>query len=278
MHGTRVPERIVVVVSPGDRTAERCERVPGVEVIRCRQRLSAGAARNLGVRVAGDCGLLLFVDADCRLDGDCLAALLDAVTVRGCTAAAAAVRCEGRAASARLRHLLEFKDAEGSGPAQPSWQVPSATLLCRKQGFAEAGGFPDLWPGEDLVFCRRLHSAGRIVRRVDDARTYHVHPEGWCLLLRHQYRLGRTSALARRLVDLHGSWLVRYRWLAPLLVLARAARGGVWVARFHPRDLVWLFGVLPAYLVALTVWTAGFAHGAREPFAAARFLPRTPCP
>jgi len=236
--------------------------------------LSAGAARNLGVRRAGDCGLLLFVDADCRLHVDCLPALLEAVTRQGSTAAAAVVGCEGRAATDRLRHLLEFKDADGSGPTRPSWQVPSATLLCRRAGFDLAGGFPDLWPGEDLVFCGRLHAVGRVVRRIDSARTYHLHPKGWGVLFRHQYRLGRTSALARRLVALPGSWLTRYRWVVPLLVGARAVRGVAWTARFRPRDLAWLSMMFPAYVAALTVWTAGFARGARDPLSGGPFLPR----
>ena len=94
------------------------------------------------------------------------------------------------------------------------------------------------------------------------------------MLFGHQYRLGRTSALARRLMDLHGSWLTRYRVLVPLLVVARAARGLIWLARFNRRELPWLLAVFPVYLLALSVWTAGFARGAREALADKDLLSR----
>ncbi len=227
--------------------------------------MSAGAARNLGAAEAArrGCDAVLFVDADCRIAPDCLERLAQALERSVAVAAAAAVVRDGNGTVARLRHALEFKDSDGSAPPGPVVFVPSATFICLGSAFERVGGFPDMWPGEDLVFCDALlRRFGRAaITRAPGAKSFHRHPHGWWNMAIHQYRLGRTSALARRRARIHGSRWARTPLVAPVLALGRIVRAVVWFARYKKDELVWLVAVLPAYAALVGIWAVGFAAG-----------------
>ena len=257
--------RVIVVTSAGDRTAEVARRRAGVEVVEAPSRLSAGAARNLGRSIAGPgADLLLFVDADCELECSGAAALAAELERRGAAAVAARVQRRGGGVVAWLRHALEFKEAEGRLRASPQWLPPSTTMLCRASALDRSGGFPDLWPGEDLVLAHRMRARGDAVVLSETVRTHHRHPDGFGEMLAHQRRLGRTAAVARALTGMHGDAFVRRRYLVPLLLPARLLRGLAWFARSSMRDLLAAVALLPLYVIALGAWTLGFSDGVRD--------------
>jgi len=260
--------RILVVTSADDPTAEvarRCVEVdPRIEVVAGPAALSAGAARNVGRDHAGDADFLLFIDADCSLDAGGVAALQRELCGRGLASISARVVCDGNGVVARARHLLEFKEAEGRHAAPPAWLPPSTTMLCRAEVFDRAGGFPDMWPGEDLVLMHRLQRLGCRVGLSARVRTHHRHPAGFAEMLAHQHRLGLTSAAARRMTSVSGAVFVRYRWLAPLLLPARLLRIAAWQLRSGFSGVVALTQLSPVLLLGLVWWTAGFVRGARD--------------
>jgi glycosyltransferase involved in cell wall biosynthesis len=257
------PDRIVVVASPADSTAAVSEHL-AVDTIRTPTRLSAGAARNRGRQAAPEADLLLFLDADCSLAPGALRKLRSSLDEKGLDVAGASVVPEPATGVAWVRHLLEFKDAEpGSEPPWPS-MVPSATILCRASAFDAVGGFPDMWPGEDMVFCSRMLRQGFRVRRVDDAVTVHHHPPGVQTMLRHQFALGQTSALARRIEPFDDSV---YAWpvaAAPLLFAGRTFRALRWLVRHHRRDIPRFIALSPLYFAGLAAWCSGFARESAE--------------
>jgi len=257
------PDRILVVASPEGATASIAARL-GAEVLRTPSRLSAGAARNRGRLQAPEADLLLFVDADCALTPGALRALKAGIFEHGLDAAGASVVPEPKAGVAWVRHLLEFKDAEpGCDPPWPS-MTPSATLLCRASVFDAVGGFPDMWPGEDLVFCARMLRSGFRVRRLDGAVTVHHHPPGIGVMLRHQFVLGRTSAQARRSEAIEGAAGATSPAWVPLLFAGRAVRAVRWLARYHATEIPRFVALSPLYLAGLATWCAGFGRGAAE--------------
>ena len=253
----------IVVASPADATADIAAAM-GARVVRTPERVGGGLARNLGRAHSGACDLVLFVDADCAPAPGAIAVLHDALRSEPLDAAGASVLADSDGPIPWVRHLLEFKDAEpGSDPSWPSF-VPSATLLCRTAAFDAVGGFPDLWPGEDLVLCSKLLRGGFRVRRVDAAVTFHRHPPGVATLMRHQYALGLSSAHARRLEPVGGEFFLRHRAALPLLFAGRAGRMLRWHLRHHPRALARSAACAPLYTAGLLAWCAGFAHGARD--------------
>lgn len=243
--------------------SDLAERAPRVDIVEAGRRLTAGRARDVGRELAGDAETLLFVDADCRLPAGAVALLAEALDDDGRAAVGASVSSSGRPRIvAWLRHLLEFKDAEpGAGNGTP-WLVPSAALLVRADALDRAGGFPDLYPGEDWVLCARLRELGLTVRRLDTVVVDHVHPPGWGRMFAHQYRLGLTSALARTMAALPGAAFARRPVLVPLLFAGRLGRGTLWMLTNRPRELPLFILLFPLYVAALATWTAGFAAGA----------------
>jgi glycosyltransferase involved in cell wall biosynthesis len=262
--------RVLVVTSSCDPTAgvvrEWSARDARVELVAAESPMTAGAARNLGRTRAGDARLLLFVDADCALEAGGAARLASELERRGAAAIAARILCEGDR-TARVRHILEFKEAASRREPPAEWLPPSTTLLCLADAFDRAGGFPDLWPGEDLVFTKRLRDLGEAVVRSADVSSRHQHPRGWVEMLRHQHRLGRTAAIARRMASMHGERFARSRVLALLLFPGRTFRIARWQAGEGGRAALDAIVLSPLLLAGLTAWTAGFvaASGAESP-------------
>ncbi|HEY2775314.1 MAG TPA: glycosyltransferase family A protein [Candidatus Binatia bacterium] len=276
--------RVLVVTSRDDPTAAVVRawvhRDAKVELVESDHAMTAGAARNRGRDAArarlphASDGLadelLLFVDADCRLEAGGAAAMAGELARRGAAALSARVACCG-GAIARARHLLEFKEAASRRPPPPSWLPPSTTLLCRADAFDRAAGFPDLWPGEDLVFSQVLRSFGLAVLRSDTASTLHEHPRGVARMMRHQVRLGATAAIARKRVAMPGSAFAASRVAALLLLPGRLWRLAQWQAGEGAAAMIEAVLLAPLLVAGLAAWTAGFVSesgGARPRTAA----------
>lgn len=244
--------------------ADRClniaRRFSGVDVVALPARATAGRARNAGRARAGDCELLLFVDADCVLEPNGVERLIGELVSRDLDAAGAAIVQDGDGPIGWLRHLLEFKESVPGVPASAPICLPSTVLLVRSRLFDACGGFPDMWPGEDLVLSQRMRAAGAQLAKIDSALARHTHPEGVRTYLAHEYRLGVTAARARVLAEMKGSGLVGRVWLAPLLMFGRLLRAVVWLVRFRPRELHRLAALFPLYLAGLGAWTIGFSR------------------
>ncbi len=258
-------DEVVVVCTRGDDSARVAVGFERVRVIEAPTRLSAGAARNLGACSLPDADVLMFVDADCAPRGDCLSDLLAELLDGRADLCAAMVSNAGPGLVAWLRHALEFKEADVGRPHGQADFVPSATMACRRDLFESVGGFPDMWPGEDLVFCHRVRTRGARVAFCERAVTEHVHPRGWRRMFRHQFDLGFTSAKARLVTGMRGAVFARFPIIAPLLVFGRAWRAMDWFFRYRRRDLPALVAAMPLYVLALGVWSAGFVSGSIAP-------------
>jgi len=275
-------ERVLVVTSRCDPTAEVVrrwsERDPRVELVLGPAPRTAGAARNAGRQAASEApprpiaaseapprpmaageapDLLLFVDADCRLDAGGARRLADELERRGAAAICARVLGDG-ALVARARHILEFKEAASRRSPPPAWLPPSTAMLCRSEAFDRCGGFPDLWPGEDLVFSQTLRDQGARVLRSDDVVVHHQHPRGIAEMLRHQARLGSTAAIARMTRTMPGSAFTISPWHAVLLMPARMIRIAAWQLGEGRAAFVWCLLLAPLLVAGLFLWTSGF--------------------
>jgi GT2 family glycosyltransferase len=252
-------ERIVVVVSDDDGTARIAREFDRVETVILSERATAGRARNVGRAHAHGARRLLFVDADCALAAGSARTMIERLEAGDLAAVGAAIIGEGGGAVGWLRHLLEFKDSEPGVRAHAPRFLPSAALLVRAEAFDLVGGFPDMWPGEDLVFCGRLRRVGGRMEKVDGALASHLHPAALGEFLRHQVALGATAARARSIEPMRGSYFAARPWLAPALLVGRFARCLVWLGRYRPRALGRFAYLMPLYLLGLFAWTLGFA-------------------
>ncbi|MFM7737646.1 MAG: glycosyltransferase family 2 protein [Alphaproteobacteria bacterium] len=269
--GAAPPFEVVVVDSSPDEgtaIAARAANPPGpgeldLVLDRAADRLFPGEARNRGVGHAR-APWILFLDSDCVAADDLLTT---AARLRGSgpvVVGGSIALPEGAPASARIRHLLEFKESLPGVPARDTWQIPSACMLVDRAVFDLHGGFPATRASEDWLFDWDLWTAGHPMRFEPALRVCHLTPPGWAAMARYLRVLGRASGAARRRGGLPGQAIVRHPWLSAALPFARTARALAWCARHAPRDFGFLLLAWPAYFAMASVWAAGFRQGLVE--------------
>jgi glycosyltransferase involved in cell wall biosynthesis len=115
-----------------------------------------GEVRNSGARLARG-RILVFVDADCLIEGNYLEEIDKAFAESG--AAAVGAYYSMSPSPNWLERSWHFLHAP-SGSGFVRW-VPAGNLAVRRDVFEAAGRFrSDLRSGEDVEFCRRLHDHG----------------------------------------------------------------------------------------------------------------------
>lgn len=148
-------EIIVVDDASTDATAQIAEH-GGARVVRVEYRHIA-ATRNAGARAA--CGeVLVFVDADTRIDAFVLAAALDALR-NGAVGGGATVRLQGR-----LAHYERLSAYVAAWVLRLTRIAPGCFVFCTRAAFDAIGGFDETWyAAEDIAISRALTRVGRFV-------------------------------------------------------------------------------------------------------------------
>jgi glycosyltransferase involved in cell wall biosynthesis len=262
-------EVVVVDSSPDDstlRTVRAFQRAQGgsldLQIVSSAERLYPGTARNLGVRHARS-SRLLFLDADCVAHPELLSRVVVALD-GGASAVGGCIELPvGASVSARIRHLMEFKESLPGVPGRTTWQLPSACLAMTRSAFERHGGFPDTRASEDWLLNWSMWQAGEPMSFDPRLRIRHDTPAGWSGLVRYARTLGRASGEARRAGGLPGQVLVRYPWLALALPFGRTLRAFVWCARYAPAQAFFLLFTWPVYFVIAAIWARAFHIGVR---------------
>ena len=128
-----------------------------------------------------------------------------------------------------------------------------------------ASPFPTVRFGaEELTFNYELTRSGALFFFDPAVAVTHVNRTTRRAFVDHQWVLGLGSAMARRLVPLPGTILIRHPALIPLLPLYRLARLLRRVAARHPRELPRVLALSPVLLIGYGYWAAGFWKGRRE--------------
>lgn len=256
---------VIVVDSSSDETAAIVRRdFPSVRLLTHASRLSAGAARNLGLREARGRKVLV-TDADIRVPPDWIrrmSAHLDEVDVVGGSIA----NGTPRSLTGTLLHLLEFfrllpdHSASCHGDAR---FVATANAGYRRAALGDRQ-FVDASAAEDVIFHQTLVAAGLRCRFDPGLAVMHENKRGWRTVARHLralgvggYRWRASSAPTQRFSLRHPYIMV----LKPFAVV-----GALLVGRLRARQ--WRLAaeviVLSPLLLALDAfWVAGFLRASR---------------
>lgn len=206
------PELPVVVVDDGSSSpvagpsvVTRPSPVTGPSVVTMPRNGGPAAARNAGWERTPDVEVLVFVDAGCVLEPDCLSTIL--AHFADPLVGAVAPRVKSRDGTPRLgRYERAHSPLDMGGrpaavrPGASVAYVPTAVLAVRRTALCQLGGFDEqLRFGEDVDLIWRLDAAGWRVRYEPAGRATHparTTTAGW---LRQRFDYGRSAApLARR--------------------------------------------------------------------------------
>ena len=198
---TLAPERFeVIVVDDGSPEGARPDGALARGNVRLVRQPQSGpaAARNRGAREAR-APLLLFVDDDCLVEPDWVAALVGAHAAHP-DALLGGTTCNGlpgNACADAAEGLLAFLDAEALARGGALDFVASNDIACARERFFAIGGFDADYPlaaGEDRAFCRAWLDAGGTIRRAPEARVAHRHALDLAGFWRQQRNYGRGAA------------------------------------------------------------------------------------
>jgi len=267
LSGTRRPDQVIVSHSGShDPTEHLKDRFPEVCVLHSEERLLGGAARNRGA-LAANGHWIAFMDSDVRPTECWLEKLSEAANrglgklivgsvgyqVTGGYWGLCLWACEF---SGQFRHL----------PSGPRTGGASCNMLVEKELFIGAGGFAsEFQPGEDTSLFARLRQQGETQWYAAEAEVKHFNTPGFGRFLYHQAKLGKWSAVCRRLFQLDGSLATKFWPLAPILWIVRFSLISWRMIRGGPRFAglyLWLF---PGVCLGTILWNFGFFKGLVAP-------------
>ncbi|MEB3349766.1 MAG: glycosyltransferase family 2 protein [Cyanobacteriota bacterium] len=252
---------VLVVESSGDGTADLIrDHCPDVRVIATQRRLTAGQARNLGVRHAR--GRWIFcVDQDCIVPQDWIPRLLEHLSQPGVGAAGGAITVANpENISGWCVYFLEFLN---HFPGRNSQTVSTNFLIganssWRVEVFTNVA-FPDQTLGEDLLLSEWVKAQGYRVVYDHSIQVRHFNRQGWAEFRRYCRAMGRAAAQDQAQL---GGWAIRLVqrcpaliFGAPLIILPRIC----WALRHAPLHYLLRFlALLPCCLFGQLLWAAEF--------------------
>ena len=253
----------VIVVDAGlDDELLRVENA-GTRVVRGREPLCPGSARNLGAAHARG-RWLCFIDADAVAEPGWLTAASEALRRGARVVGGAVLQGEPWHPIAVIDNLMQFADFAPGRPAGPWTLLPSCNLGISREDFAAVGGFPvlDANAGEDVLFCeiaaRRWPGALRFEPMM---RVRHYGRSTLRALWKHQDHFGFIRArYGLQLTDAHRRF-GRSALLVPLLGVRRICYFVQRALQWQPAALLAYVLALPVLLIGMAAWCRGFRRG-----------------
>jgi GT2 family glycosyltransferase len=190
----------VVDNASNDRT-DRALRSYGERIIVTQElRRGPAAARNAGVR-AGVGDVIAFTDADCTVEPDWLAHLVDALEDPGVGVAGGSIRARAGANQVE-RYGEEIHDHRKAIELYSPPYAITMSWASRRDVVAEVGGFDEgLRRGEDVDLSYRIFQSGYKLSFVPDAVVYHRNEGNQLGLFREGFQHGFYGVQVRKRHD-----------------------------------------------------------------------------
>ncbi|WP_068111374.1 glycosyltransferase [Tropicimonas marinistellae] len=258
---------VIVVDAWSDDTIKAAAEAEGARVVRQGSGHLPGAARNLGANAAqGE--VLVFVDADCRVQPGWLAAAVATLESGARLATGPVADLTPRHPIARADNLLQFADLPPERPAGTLHMAPSCNIAIHAEDFANLGGFQHregLATGEDVDFCERLTALWpEGIRFNPQMQVRHAGRRTIAGMIRHHHAFGYSRGKLRLLLTDRQVRLAGMAVMAPAVVLRRLIYIFGRVTALSPLKLPATALVSPFLLIGAAAWTVGFRKGLHE--------------
>lgn len=253
-------EVVVVDSSPSD----SCQVIvrqnfPAVNYFRSGERLLPHAARNRGVSMSSS-EILVFTDPDVYPEPDWLERLAVADPGSG-DLVVGSVDCYGNRWFDEGVHLSKFDIWLPGGGHRWIEIAPTVNLLCHRETFKRAGGFPPEQMIGDTLFSWRVLKAGYRILFAPEASIPHHHLTNWGSLLKERWSRGAEFGRARVEHYGWGRWravmhlaisIIPIRWARLMLRIGRNA------ARANLTGVFLL--TLPVTMLSQAAWLLGESY------------------
>jgi glycosyltransferase involved in cell wall biosynthesis len=257
-------EVVVVDSSPSD----ACETIvrqnfSAVNYFRSSERLLPHAARNYGVSKCTS-EILVFTDPDVYPDPDWLNTLAAADPGSG-DLVVGSVDCYGSRWFDEGVHLAKFDIWLPGGGHRWIEIAPTVNLLCHRETFERAGGFPSEHMIGDTIFSWRVLEFGYRILFAPEASIPHHHLSNWGSLLKERWSRGAEFGRARVEQNAWGRWraamhlaisIIPIRWVKLMLRIGRNA------ARANSTGMFLL--TLPVTMLSQAAWLLGESYAYTE--------------
>lgn len=262
-----IKEIIVVDSSDDDSTRLMLKLLESsrVSVIDAGTRVMPAVARNIGARCAsGD--LLVFIDSDVYPQPQWLQAILSAFNL-GCHAGTGSLglcRHQRKTAIAAAQFYLQLNEYLQAGRLRMIRFPSGSNMFCKRSLFEKVGGIPEMRASEEVVFGLKLHKYTSIWF-VPDAAGCHLFREQWSGYLKNQMMLGKFISMYRKIND--DCFLLSdgvSLGLSPAIAFVKTALITKRIAGCGWNHSLRFVSVLPAVMLGILFWTAGFVLGCRS--------------
>jgi glycosyltransferase involved in cell wall biosynthesis len=261
------PCEIIVVDSSEDKTTQLIQQhYPQVKIYHFDHRTFPGPARNRGVELA--CGkIVAFIDSDCLAAPDWVRRMAEQHNAGHEIVGGAVEVGNPNSQMAWAGHLAEFREFLPSGPAHQVAHIPTCNISYRRHLVEEYDGFPNAYyPQEDMLFNFLLQRNGYTIWFDPDIRVRHFCRESLRGYLSHQHRVGRVTRVTLTRLQMEGSNIARYPWLAwfasPFLGLVKYLRTLAVFWRNMPQEAIRRPSLFVILALGSIWWARGFAAGA----------------
>ncbi len=253
---------IIVVDSSVDGTSNLInKKFPEANLIKLQRKTNPGTARNLGVKNAkGE--IVAFIDSDCVanpgwLSGICLAHRSENAAVGG-----PVINGNPQSIISWAGYLIEFNEWLPGNSRRFIKHIPTCNISYKKRVFEQFGGFPTLYPFEDMIYNFKLAESGEKILFEPNLTIKHSHRIRLRNFITHQIRRGKVGLQVRKKMPIRGAFLVNYPYLAPLLLPKRIITITASFLKRRPTNILVFLCSLPIIVLGVTCWIVGFMKGA----------------
>jgi GT2 family glycosyltransferase len=255
---------VIVVDSSSDGTQEIIkEKFPQIKLMHLEDKVFPGRARNIGIKNSQG-KFIAFIDADCVAERDWLENLLSCHRKSDYAAVGGSIK-NGTPKNivGTIGYLTEFNEFTERQAMRLVDFIPTCNACYRRNVFNTFGLFlTDIFPSEDSIFGWNIVKGGEKIFFFPKAQVTHLNKTDLRHFIKHQFILGKASALARKKTNLPGQIFIHIPVLTILLPFIRFVRAIY--RQLRSRDFEYfaiLISFSPLYLFGVGIWTLGFWKG-----------------
>ncbi len=263
------PYEVILVDSSDAATQKIIEnKFKEINLIKLEEKANPARARNIGVRCSKG-QIIAVIDSDCIAESNWLEIIAKTHRKAPHLIIGGSIKNYKKwNIFGSVIHLIEFGEFLPGSPRRTVSFIPTGNASYKRAAFDKYGLFPiEMDCSEDVLFHHKIAHNGNTILFTPQIKVSHINRKDWKDCLNQIFKIGLWTAVARRKVTyLSGSFLVRFRFLIPLLFFYKFTAVLGRVLRWDTKNFPFVVFISPLIAVGVLVWVYGFWKGAVSPY------------